>query len=312
MRPSSVPHCGPAGWAYPDWNTSVYPRPRRRGFHALEYLAEYFDAVEVNTSFYQPLRPEVSRLWVDRVSNNPSFLFTAKLGRRFTHERVLEAGEVAAFKEGLWPILKAGRLGCVLMQFPWSFRFTAENREFFIRLRRMFHEFPLAAEMRHGSWLLEEALGTFIDYRVGFCNIDQPEHVKAMPPSAVLTAPVAYFRLHGRSGAGWTREFSGEALNGRGGNYLYSQAELAEWRGRIDRIAPHAARTFVTFTNDAGGRSVVNALQLQAMLHETVPVCIRRRAPASLIARYPAQLAGFGPDRAVQEMLFVEPVRAVA
>lgn len=312
MELSSAPYCGTAGWVYPDWNTIVYPRPRQRGFHALEYLAEYFDAVEINTSFYRPPRAEVSRLWVDRVSANPSFLFTAKLGRRFTHERVLEPGEVAAFKEGIWPILKAGRLGCVLMQFPWSFRFTVENREFFIRLRRLFHEFPLVAEMRHSSWLLDEALGTFIDYRVGFCNIDQPEHVKTMPPSAALTAPIAYFRLHGRSGAGWTREFNGEAPNGRGGNYLYSQAELAAWKVRIDRIAPHAARTFVTFTNDAGGRSVVNALQLQAMLYESASGYVRRRAPASLIARYPAPLAGFSPDRAVQEMLFIESARAVA
>ena len=300
MRSSSVPRCGPAGWSCPDWGAAVYPRPRPRGFHPLEYLAEYFDAVEINTSFYRPLRAEVSRLWVDRIRANDSFLFTARLGRRFTHERILVPEEVAAFKEGLWPILKAGRLGCVLMQFPWSFRFTAENREHFIRLRRLFHEFPLVAEMRHSSWLLEEALGTFIDYRVGFCNIDQPEHSRAMPPSAVLTASVAYFRLHGRSGAGWMREFNGEPPAGRGNDYLYSPAELEQWKARIDRIAPHAARTFVTFTNDAGGRALVNALQLQALFDHA-----GRRAPASLMARYPAQLAGFGPDRAVQELLFV-------
>jgi hypothetical protein len=36
------------------------------------------------------------------------------------------------------------------------------------------------------------------------------------------------------------------------------------------------------------------------------------RAPASLIARFPSQLSGFGPDRAVQEMLFVDSERAVA
>jgi uncharacterized protein YecE (DUF72 family) len=290
MTSPLVPRCGPAGWTYPDWSAAVYPRPRPRGFHPLQYLAEYFDTVEIDTSFYRPLRPEISRLWVDRVSDNGSFLFTAKLGRRFTHERELDPGEVAAFKVGLWPILKAGRLGCVLMQFPWSFRFTAENREFFVRLRRMFHEFPLAAEMRHSSWLLEEALGTFIDYRVGFCNIDQPEHIKAMPPSAILTAGVACFRLHGR-----------------GENYLYSPPELEAWKGRIDRIAALAGQTFVTFTNDAGGRAAVNALQIQARFDNR-----RRRAPASLVARFPAQLAGFGADHAVQEMLFTELERAVA
>lgn len=296
---ASVPFCGPAGWTFPDWSATVFPRPKPRGFHALEYLAGHLDAVEINTSFYQPLKPEISRLWVDRVQANRSFLFTAKLGRRFTHERNLEAGGVAEFKEGLWPILKAGRLGCVLMQFPWSFRFNSENREFFIRLRRAFHEFPLAAEMRHSSWLLEEAVGAFIDYRVGFCNIDQPEHLRATPPTAILTAPVAYFRLHGRAGAGWMREFDGEPPRGRGNRYNYSRQELETWKGRIAGLAEHAARTFVMFTNDAGGASVLNALQLQSQFDQS-----RRRAPASLVARYPGQLAGFGADRAVQGMLF--------
>ncbi len=85
------------------------------------------------------------------------------------------------------------------MQFPWSFRFTAENKDFFIRLRRAFHEFPLVAEMRHSSWMAEEAVGVFLDYRVGFCNIDQPEYTRAMPPTAYLTSGVGYVRLHGRN-----------------------------------------------------------------------------------------------------------------
>ena len=128
-----------------------------------------------------------------------------------------------------------------------------------------------------------------------------------MPPAAVLTSSIAYFRMHGRGGNGWIREFDGEPPAGRGNNYLYSPAELEEWKARIDRVAPHAAKTFITFTNDAGGRAVVNALQLRALIDGR-----QSRAPASLIARFPSQLSGFGPDRAVQEMLFVDSERAVA
>src|SRR5579875_2624113 len=140
-------HCGPAGWVYPHWNGAVYPKAKPRGFHPLAYLSEFFDAVEINTSFYQFLKPEVTRLWAAKVASNPQFLFTAKLNRRFTHDRVLEPEEVLAYKEGLRPLLAMKKLGCVLMQFPWSFRFTEENREWLIRLRREFHEFPLVAEM---------------------------------------------------------------------------------------------------------------------------------------------------------------------
>ncbi|HEX9871331.1 MAG TPA: DUF72 domain-containing protein, partial [Candidatus Tectomicrobia bacterium] len=44
---------GPAGWSYPDWKGQVYPKPQPRGFDPLTYLAQYFDAVEINATFYQ-------------------------------------------------------------------------------------------------------------------------------------------------------------------------------------------------------------------------------------------------------------------
>ena len=117
-----------------------------------ELLARTSDVAEVNNSFYQALKPEIVRLWMRKVELNPRFQFTAKLHQQFTHHRILDNGEIAAFKEGLWPLLRARKLGALLMQFPWAFRFTAENhREFLIRLRRAFHEFPLVAEMRHAA-----------------------------------------------------------------------------------------------------------------------------------------------------------------
>ena len=286
---------GPAGWSYPQWNSVVYPRPRPAGFHALEFLSGYFDTVEINTSFYQYLRPEVVRLWMRKVAPNARFRFTAKMNRQFTHDRMLQAAEVAAFKEGLWPLLRARRLAAVLMQFPWTFRFTTENRNYLIELRRAFHEFPLVAEMRHESWLAGEALGTFIDYRIGFCNIDQPAQTRTMPPTALLTSSVGYVRLHGRSGE-----------CGERGSYLYSPAELEEWIPRIDYLRRYAAQTYVVFTSDAGGRSFVNALQMQSRIAEPRSV----EAPAELVRRYPSALAAFQPDRALQGSLFND--RAVA
>lgn len=298
MLPNSL-HCGPAGWSYPHWNGLVFPKSAPRGFHAVEVLADLFDAVEINTSFYQPLKPELTRLWAAKAAHNPKFVFTAKLNRRFTHDRVLDAAEVAAFKDGLWPLVQAKKLGCVLMQFPWSFRFTEENREWFIRLRRAFHEFPLAAEMRHDSWMMDEALGTFIDYRVGFCNIDQPAYTRAMPPTAFLTSGIGYVRLHGRNPLNSLGAFEKEAARGRQHDYLYSSAELEEWKTRIDRIGRTAESVFVIANNDAGAKSVVNALQLQKMFggtHAAVPVELR--------GKYREELAGFRTNRPMQDLLF--------
>ena len=292
-------YCGPSGWSYPHWNGIVYPRLKPRGFHPLEDLSSYFDAVEINTSFYQPIQPELASLWVKKVDQNPKFLFTVKLGRRFTHERSLRVAEIANFKEGLWPLHRVRKLGCLLMQFPWSFRYTEENRAFVIALRRAFHEFPLVAEMRHSSWLHEEALGTLIDYRVGFANIDQAPYTKGMPPASLLTSRIGYVRLHGRNPQHWEREFGRPDRATAAHDYFYSAKELEEWKQRVEKIQEHAATTFVFANNDAGGKSVVNALQLEQILGND-----RRLAPAQLIEQFPEELADFRAQFPVQDALF--------
>ena len=299
MAPVPTAHCGPAGWSYAHWHGVVYPGQKPRNFHALEFLAGCVDMVEVNASFYHALRPEVTRLWVKKVAHNRAFQFTVKMHRRFTHEREWDQNAVACFKDGLWPLMRPGRLGCVLLQFPWSFRFTAENREYLIALRRAFHEFPLVAEMRHNSWMRDEALGTFIDYRVGFVNIDQPERASAMPPTAFLTSPVGYFRLHGRGGGYWMEEFGERPLQVGGNRYLYSTEELEEWRGRIERVRGCAKNVYVVTTNDGEGAAVVNALELGTLLGRSPG-----EAPAELMRRYPERLAGFHCERPVQHCLF--------
>jgi uncharacterized protein YecE (DUF72 family) len=230
-------------------------------------LSERFDAVEISSSFESDIRPELARLWMGKVEANPRFQFTARMHRKFTHERQLDSAAVDAFSVGLRELKRGKRLGAVLMQFPWSFRFTKENRDYFIELRRAFHEFPLVAEMRHESWMSSEAVGTLIDYRVGFCNLDQPEHVRAMPPTAFLTSPIAYFRLHGRQRAWWWNEYqqSTRPQNGSQRGYAYSPAELNEWKQRVEQVRGIAERSFCFFTNDGGGQSVLNAMQFSGM-----------------------------------------------
>jgi uncharacterized protein YecE (DUF72 family) len=264
--------CGTSGWLHADWNSVVYPPVRPRGFHPLEYLSQHLELVEIEASFHRPLRPELSKLWLHKVSQHPNFLFTAALGRQFTHDRLLDVASIREFKEGLWPLLNARKLGCLLMRFPWSFRFTKENRDFVIELRRAFHEFPLVAEMRHASWMLDEALGTLMDYRIGFCNIDQPAGARAMPPGAIITSAVGYVRLLGRNGDDWTEEEVAA-------DYLYTSPELGAWQDRIERLRAHTRATFVVAANHRGGKAVVNAMQLQTMLREPVSPP-RRRIPS--------------------------------
>src|SRR5579883_3158962 len=155
---SSMIRVGPAGWNYRDWNGIVYPEPKPRGFDELTYLSEYFDVVEINSSYYGPPRPTSAKKWVERVSTNPRFRFTAKLFHSFTHERHPALNDEKEFKRGIEPIAEAGRLGALLLQFPWSFQFSLENRGYLMQLLKRFSEYPLVVEVRHASWLEKDIL----------------------------------------------------------------------------------------------------------------------------------------------------------
>ena len=299
--PTSLPRIGTAGWSYPHWDGIVYPKPQPRGQHPLEYLSRHIDLVEINSSFYRPLQPEVTKVWMKKVEANRNFRFTAKLHQQFTHFRSLQPSEVAAFKDGLMPLQRVGKLGALLMQFPWSFRFTAENREFFIQLRRAFHEFPLVAEMRHDSWMSEEAVGTLIDYKVGFCNIDQPEYTRAMPPTAFLTSPIGYVRLHGRNPGNSLGAFQQDAARQQQHNYLYGPQELSEWKKRVEKLQRNADSVFVVFNNDPLGKSLVNSLQMQNAFDSQ-----RRLAPYPLLCRYRMELEPFtASQRALEQQPYL-------
>ena len=102
---------GPAGWSYADWEGIVYPRSKPRGFHEAAYLAQFFDTIEINTSFYNPLRAEVVKAWVENVQRNPSFQFTAKLWKRFTHERNANLQDEKDVQAGIEPAGGRGPAG---------------------------------------------------------------------------------------------------------------------------------------------------------------------------------------------------------
>lgn len=281
---------GPAGWMYKDWDGIVYPDPKPARFDPLRYIAEYFDAVEVNSSYYGPPSPKTTAAWVSRVQNFPDFRFTAKIWKRFTHERgkAWTTGEVDQVCAGFDVMMDAGKLGAVLLQFPWSFRRTDENREWLGDVVRTFTRYPLVVEVRHSSWLAPEFLASLEEEGVGFVNIDQPLYHDSIGPSAHITSHVGYVRVHGRNYKDWFRE---KAPVEQRYNYLYRADELTPWVERAKEIAaePTAKEVFVITNNHYKGKAVANALMMKAMLTGgKVP------APSGVLEVYGDALAGYG------------------
>src|ERR1700687_2997116 len=189
---------------------------QHRKQHPLEILARCFDVVEINTSFYGHIKPQLAKLWARKAEAvNPNFMFTAKLHRSFTHNpmAVMEPTSAASIRpndedealarEGLETLAGEGKLGALLIQFPVSFKNTSLNREYLEKLLRQFIEYPRVVEVRDSSWNNEETLAAFTLKNVAFCNIDQPLLGRSLGPTEHVTAPIAYVRLHGRNYSEW-------------------------------------------------------------------------------------------------------------
>jgi uncharacterized protein YecE (DUF72 family) len=291
---------GPAGWSYGDWNRTLYPMPRPREFHEATFLARFFDTIEINTSFYQPIRPEHAEQWIERVSQNPDFLFTAKLWRKFTHEEGATAEDGKIVRAGFDVLRNAGRLGAVLLQFPFSFHNSKENLERLRQTLGAFADYPLVVEIRHSSWAQPDFLEFLASEGVGICNIDQPVIGRSIKPSERVTAPVGYVRLHGRRYDTWFSD-DPETPSHERYNYLYSEDELRPWADRIRHVAESAKTTFVVTNNHFEAKGVVNALQLIHMLTGS-PVSV----PEELRHHYP-QLESIADAPAQEPTLFPLP-----
>jgi uncharacterized protein YecE (DUF72 family) len=281
-RSPALVRVGPAGWSYPDWSGYVYPTHRSKGFHEATYLAGFFDTIEINTSFYQPLRPDHAASWVDRVAANPAFLFTAKLWQRFTHDPSASAEDERAVRAGFDVLRDAEKLGAVLLQFPFSFHRSPETVSYLTSVLKRFADYPLVVELRHSSWQTKETLALLSEYRAGFCNIDQPVIGHSLKPSAESTSQIGYVRLHGRRYDTWFSDDPTTPSHERY-NYLYSLEELDPWVARIHTIQKHTRNIFVVTNNHFQGKAVVNALQLIGILTGNkvkVPEPLRQHYPA--------------------------------
>jgi len=284
-------HFGPAGWLYKDWEGVVYPAPKPKGFDPLAYIARYFSTVEINSTYYGSPLPATADKWVERVKPFPDFRFTAKLWKRFTHERKT-AWTRAEVKEACVPmdrLLRAGRLGALLMQFPWSFRRTDENREWLDDLSRTFRRFPLVLEVRHESWNTPEFYAELAERGIGFVNIDQPLFKKSIKPSATVTSPVGYIRVHGRNYKDWFRKNAGVEARY---DYLYSKKELEPWAERAKEVASNSDDAYVVTNNHYKGKAVANAAMLKALV-EKKPAPV----PPPLFKAYPQALKGLAKPK---------------
>jgi len=252
---------GTSGYSYQDWVGPVYP-PGTPKTDFLNLYADRFNAVEVNYTYYRmPTRATLSAM-ADKAGGRVRF--AVKLTDVFTHARSASEAEVVEFLRAVEPLADRGVLGCLLAQFPWSFRPSAEAIGHLRALAVRFAGHRLVIEVRNREWVSMDFFSLLKEVGAGFCCVDEPQIQGLLPPLEVVTSPVAYLRFHGRNAAKWwTHERPEERYD-----YRYSPEELAPWIPRIRRMQENAAETYVFFNNHFEGKAVANAEGLIRMLGE--------------------------------------------
>jgi len=288
-------YIGTSGWSYPKgegtWDGTFYP-PKLADKDKLSFYAQYFNTVEINSSFYRPPNQYAARAWAGKVPED--FRFTAKLWQKFTHPKMFEAAtgqswrvqdeDFEVFAEGVGPLAEAGRLGPLLAQFPTSFRPDTGTLEYLEDLIRRMRGagFPLAVELRHREWTESEetaAIRKFMEEQgVAWVMIDEPRF-KTSIRHVPSTSATAYFRFHGRNYKNWWRHGETEDRY----NYLYTPEEQRHLAEDVREVASRASETYAFYNNHFGAKAVVNAVELQRLLGRP----IQRPLPEPLVERYP-------------------------
>ena len=269
---------GTAGWSYPDWNDIVYPRSEK---NKLTWMAQCFDCVEINSSFYRPFNARSGEKWVRDVEANERFQFTAKLWQRFTHrtDEAFTTKDVEAAKEGFSVLKDAGKLAGILLQFPFYFRDSEGSRDLLKRIAEGFGEYPKVLEVRDASWSAPDATEFITGLGLNLACLDMPLSKSAYKEWSRVTGPIGYLRLHGRNREAW---FSKDAGRDEKYNYLYSDKELDQIIERAEEMRRVAQLIVLIWNNHFRGKAAVNAFQtIHRMLGKKVGV------PDSLLREYP-------------------------
>lgn len=249
---------GTSGFSYDDWVGHFYPAgmPKREW---LVYYAREFNTCELNSTFYALPRSSNLRAMVEKTGE--SFLFAIKANQEMTHRRE-DTSIFEAFCQVLEPVSSAGKLGCILAQFPYSFRFNRSNWDYLRLFGERMGELPVVVEFRNAQWLRKEVFDWLRYLGLGFCCVDEPQLPNLLPPLAEATSKIGYVRFHGRNRAKWWQhEKAYERYD-----YTYAPEELSEWLPRIRGLDSVAEKTFVFANNHWRGQAVDTIRQLRKML----------------------------------------------
>jgi uncharacterized protein YecE (DUF72 family) len=280
-------------------DSPFYPKTAKTPEGRLRHYATQFSLVEVDATYYALMAAETVARWVEwtdqafhfdvkahpiltghpvDVERLPRDLKlaceTAGLGARVYPEKLPDElrNEIEArFEASLEPIVRAGRLGAVLAQFPPWFASTRGNVRRLEGLADRWGTLPLSVEFRHKSWLeegrRERVLDLLRELGLSYVCVDEPpSRTGGVPNVVAVTNPkLAVVRFHGQNLAAWEKKGASVAERF---DYLYRPSELKAWVLPVKRLASEAETVHAVFNNCVRNYAVLNAKDLAFLLGE--------------------------------------------
>lgn len=238
---------GCSGYFYKDWREKFYPKklPQKEW---LPFYARFFNAVEINNTFYRFPEESMFERWKEVTPEN--FRFTLKGSRFVTHMKKLISVEESLDKFYSVSSVLEDKLASILWQLPPNLKRNDERLEKFCK--QLSISVPQIIEFRNMSWFNEEVFDILNKHNIGYCIISAPGD---LPESLHITASWTYIRFHGKEH--WY-------------NYKYSKEELQQWADRISVM--NAEQVMIYFNNDYNANAVSNGQELMDMLAVEKPV----------------------------------------
>lgn len=243
-------YIGTSGWNYKHWRNLIYP-PKFAQRKWLGFIAEQFDTVEVNTSFYRIPTSDTVAAWQQATPDH--FKFALKLWRGITHYRkLINAAEFTRRFLDVADVLDRPRRGPLLIQLPPNqSKDLAKLDTYLAELKGLFTtRWEVALEFRHDSWLDAEVYRVLDKHRAALCIQDMVGRAATDTPN---DAPFVYVRRHGTAEG----PYAGS----------YSEHQLEHDAQNIRKWLKERKSVYVYYNNDIGGHAFWNAQQLRNMIY---------------------------------------------
>jgi uncharacterized protein YecE (DUF72 family) len=261
---------GTCAWSFEDWRGSFYP-PDLQDFQWLEFYANYFPAVEIDSTFYAAPAEATVRRWIEITPS--TFRFTCKLPREITHLRRLRdcKAELNSFLKAIEPL--ALKLQVILIQLPPSF--TPKDGRVPLRkfLQQLPRDFRFAIEFRHPGWHRPQIIQLLEKHHVCWVWADTtPLNERNLAPFEFLprTTDLLYLRLLGDYATKYNVD--GEQLHRYEKLLWKREAALESWSLKIERQLSEVRSVWAFVSNHFEGFAPETCQRLAQRLGFDLPL----------------------------------------